>query len=218
MTLPRRRPISKANESMVPPCAIEGLAAGGTVRGVLESEVKPKPSILSPFARSRSPEGRYLVIVVAALLGIWLYLALSMSARSAVAAVSEPAVGPQSRATTPTTPVSASAPSDAVMAAGRSLYVEHCASCHQTTGAGVPGAFPPLADNDRLANADFVIDTVLRGRSGPIVVRGQPYNGQMPALGAQLSDSEIASVVTYVRNSFGNHFGSVDASQVKARR
>jgi cytochrome c oxidase subunit 2 len=198
------------------PCAIEGLADGGTVRGNLELEVKPKPPFLSHVTRTRSYESLYVLVAAAMLLGLWLYLVLSTGGKSAVAAVIEPAASPQPGAAGP--PPSEPPPSGTAMAGDRSVYVQHCASCHQSTGAGVPGAFPPLADNDHLADASFVIRTVLRGKSGPIVVRGQPYNGQMPALGAQLSDSEVASVVTYVRSSFGNHFGNVSESQVKALR
>ncbi|MDX1554811.1 MAG: c-type cytochrome, partial [Xanthomonadales bacterium] len=101
---------------------------------------------------------------------------------------------------------------------GRALYTQHCAACHQPEGQGLAGAFPPLANSDYLAQgADPAILAVINGLSGPITVNGVEYNAVMPAL-SYLSDSDVADVVTFVMNSWGNPGGEVSAAEVAAAR
>jgi mono/diheme cytochrome c family protein len=79
-----------------------------------------------------------------------------------------------------------------------------CSTCHQPDGQGLSDVFPPLAGSDYLmADRDRSIRVVLDGLSGPIVVNGRSFATTMPPL-AHLTDHEIADVLTYVRNSFGN--------------
>lgn len=86
---------------------------------------------------------------------------------------------------------------------GRQLFQSICAACHQPTGRGVPNIFPPLAGSDFLnADKDRAIKIVLNGRQGEIVVNGQRFNNSMPKF--PLSDHDIANVLTFVYNSFGN--------------
>ena len=96
-----------------------------------------------------------------------------------------------------------------------------CAACHQPTGLGLPGAYPPLAGSE-IANgpAAIPIRIVLRGLIGPITVHGQQYNNVMPAYGTmvEMSDAEVAAVLTYVRSQWGNTGGPVTAEQVAAER
>jgi mono/diheme cytochrome c family protein len=89
------------------------------------------------------------------------------------------------------------------VAAGRQLFSSICAACHQPTGRGIPNVFPPLAGSDYL-NADKgrAIKTVINGRQGEIVVNGLRFNNSMPKF--PLSDDDIANVLTFVYNSFGN--------------
>lgn len=90
-------------------------------------------------------------------------------------------------------------------------------ACHQANGEGIPNAFPPLASSDFLnADHDRAIDIVLNGRSGPIIVNGKTYDSVMPAVA--LNNDQIANVLTYVLNSFGNKGGQVTPAQVEARR
>lgn len=101
---------------------------------------------------------------------------------------------------------------------GAQAFTTHCAACHQATGVGVPGAFPPLAGS-RWVTGDpqTPIRVVLRGLAGPIEVQGQTYQGAMPGL-ARLSDAEIAAIVTHARASWGNAASAVTADDVAAVR
>lgn len=98
---------------------------------------------------------------------------------------------------------------------GKVIYKQNCAACHQVDGKGIPKAFPPLAKSDFL-NKDTkrAIGVVKNGLSGSVKVNGETYNGVMPALG--LSDEDIANVLSYVYNSWGNSKKQVTLKDVKA--
>jgi mono/diheme cytochrome c family protein len=100
---------------------------------------------------------------------------------------------------------------------GRRLFTTICAACHQPTGQGLPGRFPPLAGSDFLnSNKERAIQVVLNGLQGEVVVNGFRFNNSMPQF--PLSDGEIASALTYVYNSFGNSGKDVTPEEVKALR
>ena len=104
-----------------------------------------------------------------------------------------------------------------LMERGERVYGQSCAACHQPGGEGIPHAFPPLAKSDYLmADKERAIDIVLQGLSGPITVNGVKYDGVMPAM--NLGNADVASVLTYIRNSFGNSGEAVSIDEVKARR
>lgn len=101
-----------------------------------------------------------------------------------------------------------------IMEAGRQVYTATCQPCHQVDGKGIPNVFPPLAKSDYLMKDKArSIKAVTHGLSGPITVNGQKYNSAMPA--QNLSDSQVAAVLTYVRNSFGNKGDRVSLDEVK---
>jgi cbb3-type cytochrome c oxidase subunit III len=115
-------------------------------------------------------------------------------------------------------PAAAAAPAALTPAAppdGKALFGAKCAACHQATGLG-GGPYPPLAGNDMVTSADTsdLILTVLNGRSGPIQVEGKTYSGAMPAWRGQLSNAEIAAVLTYVRSAWANKAAIVTGDQV----
>lgn len=86
---------------------------------------------------------------------------------------------------------------------GKNAYMQTCFACHQAEGQGIPNAFPPLANSDYLnADVDRAIGIVLRGKTGEITVNGEKYNSVMTR--QMLSTDEIANVMTYVYNSWGN--------------
>lgn len=93
-----------------------------------------------------------------------------------------------------------------------------CGACHQPNGMGTPGTFPPLSGSEWVLEKDpaRVIRIVLDGLTGPIQVKGAPYNSQMPGWRTTLKDDEIAHVITYVRKAFGNSAGPVTKEQVAA--
>ena len=98
--------------------------------------------------------------------------------------------------------------------AGEALFAGTCSTCHQTNGAGLPGVFPPLAKSDYLAaDTKRAIGVVLHGLSGKVAVNGQEYNSMMPPMN-QLNDDEVANIMTYVLNSWGNPGGRVTAAEV----
>jgi mono/diheme cytochrome c family protein/glucose/arabinose dehydrogenase len=97
----------------------------------------------------------------------------------------------------------------------------HCITCHQENGMGLPAAqFPPLAGSEWVTESpDRLIALTLHGLLGPIDVKGKHYLGLVPMTPFKgLNDEEIASVLTYVRNSFGNKASVVEPDQVKAVR
>ncbi|MBX2798678.1 MAG: nitrite reductase, copper-containing [Myxococcales bacterium] len=102
--------------------------------------------------------------------------------------------------------------------AGHQVYAGVCVACHQADGQGLDGAFPPLAEADYLmADVARSIRIVLEGLQGEITVNGKTYDGVMPSQG-NLSDDEIANVLTYVRNSWGNRGNAVAPADVAAAR
>lgn len=100
---------------------------------------------------------------------------------------------------------------------GQRLFTSICAACHQPTGQGRPNVFPPLAGSDFLnADKNRAIQIVIRGRQGEVVVNGMTFNNSMPSF--PLSDQDIANVLTFVYNSFGNSGLEVTPEEVKTLR
>lgn len=100
---------------------------------------------------------------------------------------------------------------------GKKIYTQTCFACHQATGQGIPNAFPPLAGSDFL-NADphRAIEVVKFGLSGKVEVNGDVYNSAMPK--QNLSDEDIASVLTYVYSQWGNNKTEVTTEMVKSKK
>jgi len=100
---------------------------------------------------------------------------------------------------------------------GARIYSTNCAGCHGAGGTGVPGAFPPLAGNPYVTgDTKPLIHTLIAGMQGQPVM-GKPYPGQMPAWKGQLSNADIAAVLTYIRSSWGNKAGPIAEAQVAAQ-
>lgn len=96
-----------------------------------------------------------------------------------------------------------------------SVFQRNCASCHQSNGLGVPGAFPPLAGSPWVTgDRETPIRVVLLGLGGSITVDGRTFNGVMPSFKDVLSDREIALATTHARGSFGNHASPITADDV----
>ncbi len=111
----------------------------------------------------------------------------------------------------------ASAPAEPVDGAG--IFLAICLPCHQAGGAGVEGKYPPLAGSEWVAkDPEILARILLNGFTGPVQVKGKTYVNEMPALGPQLADDEIAAVLTYIRSSFGNQAGPVSKDAVAKAR
>lgn len=97
---------------------------------------------------------------------------------------------------------------------GEATYSTVCAACHQATGQGLPGAFPPLAGSEWVtADPETPIRIVIAGLSGPITVKGGQFASMMPPP-AGLDDEKIAAVLTYVRSHFENKAEAVTKEKV----
>ena len=104
-------------------------------------------------------------------------------------------------------------------AKGGALFTANCSACHQASGEGLPGAFPPLKGNDVVNAADAAkhMQVVLQGLHGN-KVGGVIYGSAMPPFAGTLSDTEIADIIDYERSSWGNHGQPVTPAQVAAER
>ncbi len=102
---------------------------------------------------------------------------------------------------------------------GAAVFTTRCVACHQSTGAGLPGVFPPLAGSEWVLGKDTTLAAiVLHGINGPLTVRSSAYSGAMPAFKDPLQDAEIAAVLTHIRSQWGNQGAAVSAETVAAVR
>ena len=95
------------------------------------------------------------------------------------------------------------------MVIGKRVFTQNCIVCHQQTGLGVAGQFPPLAGSEWVLSQDWhgdnhIVEIVLHGFQGAVTVKGQQFNNVMAPWGKVLKDEQIAAVLTYVRNEWGN--------------
>jgi mono/diheme cytochrome c family protein len=101
---------------------------------------------------------------------------------------------------------------------GKAVYDQYCLSCHQADGSGVPNMHPPLTPGSWVGKEPEVLITILlKGLNGKVEVNGETYKNFMPSH-AQLTDEEIAHVLTYIRSNFGNNFDPVTEEMVKKVR
>lgn len=209
----RTIPFKVAN---TPGVLVQGLDSGKEVSGELDLTLR----VADPEVKATAAPfpGLALAVTTAVLLlGLWGFFALTGSTNEAVSeiAANAKAGGEETKEAAAAGP--AAAVDAALLKKGEGVYTANCAGCHQATGAGLPGAFPPLAGNANLSDVKHVTTVIHQGLKGEIEAKGQKYNGQMPPF-AQLSDDDVAAVATYVRNSWGNKFGGVTAEDSKATR
>lgn len=107
---------------------------------------------------------------------------------------------------------------DELFAKGEAVFLANCAACHQPTGKGLPGAFPPLAGSDFLkGDRKAVMAVALFGLTGPLTVNGVEYNGVMPSMG-HLPDEDLAAALSYIFGAWGNDGSAVSVAEVSALR
>lgn len=105
---------------------------------------------------------------------------------------------------------------------GKRVFTQNCVVCHQTTGLGLPGQFPPLVGSEWVLSQDWhgdnhLVKILLKGLQGPVQVKGAAYNNAMPTW-SMLTDEQIAAVLTYIRSEWGNSASSISADYVKEIR
>jgi cytochrome c551 len=98
---------------------------------------------------------------------------------------------------------------------GRRLYLQHCANCHQDDGTGLGRLIPPLKDADYMMESiERTVCIIKNGLEGEITVNGVQYNQPMPA-NKQLTNIEVAEIVTFLHNTWGNHRGTIGVKTVE---
>lgn len=117
--------------------------------------------------------------------------------------------------------VQAAAPADPRVV-GKRLYTQNCVVCHQANGQGVSGQFPPLAgsewvNSDTKHGENHLVLILLHGHQGPMDVMGGSYNNAMPQW-KQLTDDQIAAILTYIRSDWGNKAPAVESAFVAGIR
>lgn len=171
--------------------------------------------ILLPWL-DKGPERRMSrrpIVIGATVVTVIASIALSLQAQAQIdarRAAAGPVVAAQAPSGGPAATIAAQGP-------GAKVYAANCSSCHGAVGTGTPGAFPPLAGNAYVTgSATPVIHTLLYGLNGAVKVNGATYNGMMPAWKGNLSNKDIADVITFIRSSWGNKAAAVTEAQVAA--
>jgi mono/diheme cytochrome c family protein len=101
---------------------------------------------------------------------------------------------------------------------GKQIFIAKCVACHQSTGLGLAGVFPPLAGAEWvLGDEKVLINILLHGVKGALEVKGATYNGAMPAW-KSLNDDELAGLLTYIRADWGNNAAPIKADTIKMQR
>jgi mono/diheme cytochrome c family protein len=102
---------------------------------------------------------------------------------------------------------------------GKKVYEQNCLSCHQADGSGVPRLYPPLIKTTYIStDPPRLIKILLNGLKEGVEIDGEFYSSPMPPFGSVLKDQEIADVLTYIRNNFGNKAAAIPADKVKSLR
>lgn len=104
----------------------------------------------------------------------------------------------------------------ATMSKGEKIYKSYCVTCHQANGKGMPDVYPPLAKSDYLTKKSKteIAQALIFGLSGKVQVNGKNFNGMMPPIPGNYTSADIAAVLTYVYNSWGNPGTVVTAQEV----
>ena len=104
------------------------------------------------------------------------------------------------------------------VADGKQVFSVNCAACHQATGKGLPGVFPPLDGSEWVVgNERTLVNLLLHGVSGDITVMGNTYKGAMPSF-KQLGNNELAAVASYIRAEWSNKAGAIKPELFEAER
>jgi len=204
-----------------PGIVVVGLADGETIRGripLLVNAFASRPGDAFEPTRAETPAPiptwAWVLFLVVAAWGMWFVATEFRAYRESRAAVAPaPGQGPSAAS-------SAGAVRQPSWAAvGEQVYGNKCSACHQLTGQGLPGVFPPLKGSPVVTSSDPTehIRTVLHGLKGK-TIDGVAYASAMPEFADQLTDEEVAAVLSHERTSWGNQAPPVKPEDVLARR
>lgn len=216
-------PISDAKRIVIDELKAKKVAASSVkVEATLPMPPPPDPLATEPPppALPSAPQGAEMVrFDTPRATGVDATLAPAASP-AVVSSTPVPAATPATPAATPPQKVAVPAVADpAMLAKGKMNYMMICVACHQPTGAGLPPVFPPLTKSEYVSgSAERLAAMILKGNAGPMTIDGKLYNNVMPGQEAMLDDAKIASVMTYVRASFGNNAPPVTPEMVGAAR
>jgi len=245
-TRPQDVVAGKAAHNEIPEAVLENVRTGGASRGPVQIADNPRPKDRTvPIAEPLASNDASTYTVTIATPAAPEAAAPEQAAPEAVgetapAAAEEPSAEGEATSAATSTPEApsgeapAGAPATAAPEAttvswdaehGNAVFNANCMACHQASGAGIPGAFPPLAGHaDDIYALDggrqYLLDTVLFGLQGPITVNGAPYNGVMPAWG-HLPDGDIADALNHALTAWSDppaDFRPYVAADVEARR
>ena len=103
---------------------------------------------------------------------------------------------------------------------GKALFSQNCVTCHQATGLGLPGQYPPLAGSDIVLGdaTNRYIAIVLKGLQGPVTVKGETVNNSMQAWEGQYTDAQLSAILTYERSDWGNNASPIPPEAIKQMR
>ena len=172
-----------------------------------------KESAFEPYEVNRPIPVLVLAVTVALVAwGVYTLWADSGPSTEAAAEAEAPVAGIDSD------PAIADNPS-ALVSAGSTIFAANCATCHQANGSGISEAVPPLVGSRYVTgSAETPVQILLHGIKGRIEVAGNSYDGRMPRFGETLTDQEIAAVVSYIRQQWGNSAAFVEPAFVAQQR
>ena len=154
---------------------------------------------------------KYKNLISSVLIGVLIFSCQNASENKKVTAVSSKDLAAEISKSLPSAPAEKEHP-------GKKVYTQYCLTCHQADGSGVPNMHPPLTTGSWVGkDSKELIAIMMKGLSGKIEVNGEVYKNFMPSH-AQLTDEQLADVLSYVRNSFGNKFEPVTPEMVKKVR
>ncbi len=180
----------------LPDAFVEGIDEDQRVRGEVEFDVTVG-DYDRPVEKGGVSPWLYVWGTAIVLFVVWAFFAFSPTAKTMAEEVA------QKPAATAEAPAGSGAPVDqALFDKGKALYAEKCAACHQADGKGLPGTFPALAGSKVVADVEAAVKKITQGGGG------------MPAF-KDLTPEDLAAILTYIRNDFGNSYGGVSVEDVK---
>ena len=212
-----------------PGIAVVGLREQEVVRGrvpILVNAYESRPGDAFEVGRVETPAPiptwTWVLALIVMTWAMW-YVASEYRSHADILAAAAPGVAapapPPPAAPTPTGAASVPTAAPADKARGAQVFGNYCSACHQLTGQGLPGVFPPLVGSATVTAKDPSehLRTVLDGLQNK-TIQGTAYATAMPPFGPQLGDADVAAVVNYERSSWGNNSALVQPEEVAAVR